>query len=346
MNIKQNFKQSRQIIRQNKLFSGIYIAGTAITISMVMIIAIVWIAKTAELYPEVNRSKMMSIKGVVERTKDKKGYSSYYSSHKFTEDFVRSTKTFEYATEIINSDEASTLRTTGDDKYKVRTLYTDHYFWKIMEFRFLEGMPYTQEDVSSKISKAVISESVAKKYFGSVDNAVGQHFTLDFVDYAVCGVVKDVSAIMSVSYADIWLPITTTDQYYDNQGDGGYLGLINTYILSRSSKDFSKIRSEVNEKIASFNNTSTTVVVDPMGQPEPYIKGILRKWSNAEPDIRGYILKLSLVVLILLLVPAINLAGMISSRMTRRKEEMGIRKTFGATKKSILSQIINENLIN
>ena len=33
----------------------------------------------------------------------------------------------------------------------------------------------------------------------------------------------------------------------------------------------------------------------------------------------------------LLLVPALNLSGMISSRMERRLPEMGIRKAFGAT---------------
>ena len=46
----------------------------------------------------------------------------------------------------------------------------------------------------------------------------------------------------------------------------------------------------------------------------------------------------------LLLVPAINLSGMISSRMDDRLAEMGIRKAFGANRKQLLNQVLWENL--
>jgi ABC-type antimicrobial peptide transport system permease subunit len=47
----------------------------------------------------------------------------------------------------------------------------------------------------------------------------------------------------------------------------------------------------------------------------------------------------------LLFVPALNLCGMISSRMDGRMSEMGIRKAFGARRKTLLSQILWENII-
>ena len=43
-------------------------------------------------------------------------------------------------------------------------------------------------------------------------------------------------------------------------------------------------------------------------------------------------------------VPALNLAGMIASRMKRQFSEMGIRKAFGASKASLLMQVFWENL--
>lgn len=51
------------------------------------------------------------------------------------------------------------------------------------------------------------------------------------------------------------------------------------------------------------------------------------------------------ILLMLLLVPALNLSGMISSRMEKRLPEMGVRKAFGATPRILFSQIIWENLI-
>ena len=55
--------------------------------------------------------------------------------------------------------------------------------------------------------------------------------------------------------------------------------------------------------------------------------------------------QLILVVVALLMVPALNLSGLISGRMDERLAEMGIRKSFGASRFTLLKQIINENLL-
>ena len=52
-----------------------------------------------------------------------------------------------------------------------------------------------------------------------------------------------------------------------------------------------------------------------------------------------------IVFLVLLIVPALNLSGMISSRMDMRSAELGIRKSFGATRGVLLRQVLWENLL-
>ena len=46
----------------------------------------------------------------------------------------------------------------------------------------------------------------------------------------------------------------------------------------------------------------------------------------------------------LLFVPALNLSGMVASRMERRLPEMAIRKAFGAKRRTLLGQVVTENL--
>lgn len=58
-------------------------------------------------------------------------------------------------------------------------------------------------------------------------------------------------------------------------------------------------------------------------------------WKTA-----GYLI---VVVLVLLLVPALNLSGLIASRMESRLAEMGVRKSFGAGRNILLSQVMWEN---
>ena len=50
-------------------------------------------------------------------------------------------------------------------------------------------------------------------------------------------------------------------------------------------------------------------------------------------------------VLVLLLVPALNLSGLVAARMKRRLPEMGVRKAFGAKRRELLHQVIMENLV-
>ena len=52
-----------------------------------------------------------------------------------------------------------------------------------------------------------------------------------------------------------------------------------------------------------------------------------------------------LVYTILLLIPAINLSSMTQSRLRHRREEIGVRRAFGATRTAIMSEIFIESLI-
>ena len=65
-------------------------------------------------------------------------------------------------------------------------------------------------------------------------------------------------------------------------------------------------------------------------------------YGSSLPDIiRRYLL----IALVFMLVPAINLTGLISSRMQERTEEMGLRKAFGAGARTLVSQVLTENLM-
>jgi len=49
--------------------------------------------------------------------------------------------------------------------------------------------------------------------------------------------------------------------------------------------------------------------------------------------------------LILLLVPAINVSGLISSQMSRRMAELAVRKAYGADRITLIVQLLRENLV-
>lgn len=91
------------------------------------------------------------------------------------------------------------------DKYTIK--FTDDGFWKVFDFTFLSGVPFTHADWESGIRQAVISDKLARKLFGTVE-ATGQTLRMNYADYQICGVVKEVSQAAENAYGDVWVPYT------------------------------------------------------------------------------------------------------------------------------------------
>lgn len=87
------------LIRQNKLFSSLYVLGTGLAIAMTMIIAIVYYIKIAPIYPEVNRSVTMRMKGV-SAMHVKGGGNSYLCSYEMLKEWFYPLKSAELVTAV------------------------------------------------------------------------------------------------------------------------------------------------------------------------------------------------------------------------------------------------------
>jgi putative ABC transport system permease protein len=81
------------------------------------------------------------------------------------------------------------------------------------------------------------------------------------------------------------------------------------------------------------------------GQPDTQFVQLTRKWANNDAKVKETVIQYSIVLTLLLLVPAINLSGMTHSRMKKRMSEIGVRKAFGANRKELLEQVLYENFI-
>jgi putative ABC transport system permease protein len=94
-----------------------------------------------------------------------------------------------------------------------------------------------------------------------------------------------------------------------------------------------------------FNTSLTDYEAFYRNQPDTHFVYIHRKWANEEPDMKIVVRQYLIVLLLLLIVPAINLSGMMGSRMQKRLSELGVRRAFGATRGNLLSQILWESLL-
>ena len=339
------FKQAWNLIRQEKLFSAVYIIGTGLSITMVMVLSIVLYLKIANIYPETNRDRMLVV-GPAAEVRGEEDISRWSLSYRTVTTCFYPIENAEAVTAVFERYmERYVQSVASDDQWPVVVRYVDHNFWRVFPFRFVGGKPFTEADWQSGIYTAVITETLSRKVFGTTE-AEGRYINLDFRPYRVAGVVKDASMITSSTYADMWIPYTLMPDYQREVGEENTVGPFKAYLLAPSSatKDIEQVRREAQENVRKYNSSMPeNVEFSISSQPDLYWQSLFRTGYMDINFLRiGMIY--GLIFLVLLIVPAINLSGMTDSRIERRLAEFGVRRAFGAHNIQLLRQILYENV--
>ncbi len=344
--IKTYIKQAWALLRQNPLFSTLYVAGTGLAIAMTMIIAIIYYVKIAPLYPEENRDKILYLSNIRINVLPSSNYQSLASYKALKEWFypvnnaVAVSASYDYGS---TADYIQPSDQSGDFPVQVR--YTDPAFFRIYPLRFTEGKPFTQADWVSGIRSAVITDEMAKRLFGTADGVMGRSFKLNFMDYKVAGVVQSASFLTPNSYAQIYAPYTVQGGY-EKDWNLGYLGNFSVVFMVASSAQQAALQNEIKDLVRKVNiQHAKEWKLTLWDQPTPHLLSVFHTYPGEDFSLWGTVRHYLVIFLVLLLVPALNLSGMISSRMESRLAEMGVRKSFGACRKGLLSQVMWENLL-
>ena len=177
-------KQAWALIRQERLFSSVYIVGTGLAISLVMVLSIVFYVKMASIYPEMDRDRLLTVKSAALKN-EKGGTSSGPVSPRFVEECLAGVPGLEALALCCDDAASAFVQPVGSPvQIPVMKMGVNDGFWKVFSFRFLEGKPFTEADFRSGMPVAVIARSLAKRLYGE-GSAVGQTLSLDFTSFRV-----------------------------------------------------------------------------------------------------------------------------------------------------------------
>lgn len=342
--IRQYFKQAWRLLKENPVLSAISVIGTALAICMIMVIVMSYEVKNAPYPPETNRDRMLYMKFVRAQQVNSGGSSNSTVGYQLAKEGFKALETPEAVT-IVSAYEPPALAKTPASRIikSYDKLLTDEAFWQVFDFSFIEGNPYDKTDVDAGLRKAVISKTVAREIFGTTD-VVGKTILLDYTDYTVCGVVNDVSVLSTAAYSQIWVPLTSQPIYKEE--NNLIVGRYRIYILAENRKDFPAIKEEAEKLRKKYNEgLSVEYTAEYQGQPEGHFAYLNRKWAGDEINVSKIIVQYTVIIALLLLIPAVNLSSMTGSRMRKRLSELGVRRAYGATKDNLLYQIMTESLM-
>lgn len=340
--IKQYLKQAWHTLCENPVLSAISIIATALAIAMIMVMFTTKRVETDNFAPESHRDRSLYIRGI-----------DYQRSEGDSETAGLNLLLVQEILDPLQSAEAIALITTnkydlmlpdykGKVKGKVSKVNQDYY--KVMDFSYLHGAGFNAADMAQGAKKAIVSESFARKMFRQ-SNVVGMDFLVNYVEYRIIGVVPTPSNILEYGYSDVWLPYTsmaTTGR------QATFAGEYSAIILAKSASDYPKIKSEFNQLVDQYNAKQLDVKIEANNG-----KGLLT-WSELyeyekyffEPEAKAGDQAIQrTMIIIFLLVPAINLAVLTYSRHEQRIGEQGLRRAYGASRSSIVSQVVTESFL-
>jgi putative ABC transport system permease protein len=335
--LKNYFKIAIAVLRRRKFFTFISLFGISFTLTILLVLTAFIDKVVGDNYPDRKRDRSLYVTRLEENGKGNmsSGAPSYY----FLDHFARSLKT--PAKMAICSIFNGTNTYINNKKIAVNYKYTDATYWDILEYEFLEGKPFNKKQVDNAEKVAVISEDMKNEYFGDVPSVVGKYIEADNVKYRVTGVVKNIPITSYMTYSDIYLPYTVSKSDYKDKGyRGSYLGIL----LANSKDDLPKMHDEYEQMVQrvpmeskDFNKIYS--------HADRYIAAYVDTGNENQSGVVLVLTIISVFVFLFMLLPTLNLVNINITRIMERSSEIGVRKAFGASSKTLVYQFIVENII-
>ncbi len=193
---------------------------------------------------------------------------------------------------------------------------------------------------------AVLSWSAWQTLFGADEHVVGTHVVINGNQYEIVGVApREFKGIMPIITPAIWVPLT---QLEDAQPGSGFRW------TARGNNSFSLIaRLKPGVSVTQARDRMQALVAQLRAEhPDDYrqsgISVVLQADAGIHPIIRnaevGLTLAVMAVVVILLLIACLNVANLFLARARDRAREMAVRISIGATRGSLVRQLLIESL--
>lgn len=227
-----------------------------------------------------------------------------------------------------------------ENGFKKVDLFADPEILKIFGYEFISGNP----DVALNAPDAVVlTEGTARLLFGTTDVLNRTVRYANRTDLKVTGVIKDLptNTLLAFDYLMPWSFYQMIDDEARNPGWGNFSFLAIAKVNNSAKLDLinSKVKKLFNETYTDQRNEN---FLFPFSDTHLYGKFVNGK--SVGGDIERIYLFIALAFGILL-IACINFMNMATAKSERRAKEVGIKKTIGATRASLVTQFMTEAMV-
>lgn len=240
------------------------------------------------------------------------------------------------------------LLKNGDRVYQEEgVFFMDSTVFDVFSWKLVQGNPKTALAAPFSI---ILTESTARKYFGN-ENPMGKSLVgsasagrSDAGIYTVTGIIQDLPLNSHFRFNALLSMSTFKQSQPDLFTNWGYVDFY-TYFLVRKGFD----KAAFDQKISSFikrrradDNSKYTIAIEPLN--DIYLKTTAARQPGETGSLTN-IYVFSMIGLFILVIAIINFMNLSTARSLERAKEVGIRKSIGADRGSLIFQFLGESMI-
>ena len=249
--------------------------------------------------------------------------------------------------------EAGFIAGTNNPQYKIgeeifsdkQIYHSSHGFLDVFSIPLIQG---NKEQVLTRPYTAIISESTAKKYFGSNDPVGQVLFKYPAYEYTIEGVFQDIpkqahfnANVLLSFHDDMHLPPPVKSQW----GETGFY----TYLKFKDNADINRLESGIDNLVAenkrsTFEKNNIQHKYHLQSLNSIHLHSSLK--NELEPNSRAeYVYLIFIVGFLILAASGFNYIQFSFSRFVHSAKQTGVKKINGATYSGIILASLAESLI-
>jgi putative ABC transport system permease protein len=253
---------------------------------------------------------------------------------------------------MVRFNNDNTIVKINNEVIRQNAYLVDSTIFNIFDFTFVEGTKYK---ALTGLQSVVISQAVAKKYFGN-DKALGKsmniNFDGEFQEFIISGVIEDAPQNSSIQ-AEMLLPLHKSKNQ-DNLWINFYL---NTFFEIESGADIANIEKQFENIFASDAREQIAQAKKEFDfkseihfKLQPFLEMHLSRDYKASSGLKesgnvNFSYFLSAIALFILVIACINFINLSIARSEQRSKEIGVRKVSGSSQKQLILQFMSESFI-
>jgi putative ABC transport system permease protein len=337
--MRSYLKLALKVLSRRKVFTAISLFGITLTLAVLVIAVAVLDNIFAARTPEGRFDRVLGIYMLTMAGEN--GTMTSNPGYKFLHDHVRTIPGIENFSSFSNNVSMPIYK--DGVRVDATAKYTDAAYWQILDFRFLEGHPFNASDDAAGRRVAIITDALRMKLFSGAP-AAGRTISLNGTPFQIIGVVPQVSFTRRAGWSDVWVPYGS---YPNSEFRQAFFGDENGLVLARSRSDIRRLQREFQTRLKRIPIPEKGYETFRAGLDTPFeafARNLVNNRGMETATLRVAAMFVGGAILFMSL-PALNLITLNLSRILERASEIGVRRAFGAPRRSLIVQFVIENVL-